>query len=64
MTPPGPTLLDRAEEAGRTVVSVGKIGDIFAHRATGREVKPGGNAACLEAGLAALRDLPDGGWSS
>ena len=59
--PPGLTLLDRAEAAGRAVVSVGKVGDIFAHRATGREIKPGGNAACLDAGLAALADLPDGG---
>jgi len=59
--PPGRTLLDRAEAAGRSVVSVGKIGDIFAHRATGREIKPGPNAACLTAGLDALNDLPDGG---
>jgi len=59
--PPGRTLLDRAEAAGRAVVSVGKIGDIFAHRATGREIKPGANAACLQAGLDALSDLPDGG---
>ncbi|WP_267428202.1 phosphopentomutase [Methylobacterium sp. GC_Met_2] len=59
--PPGVTLLDRAEAAGRAVVSVGKIGDIFAHRATGRELKPGPNAACLTAGLDALKDLPDGG---
>ncbi|QGY04255.1 phosphopentomutase [Methylobacterium mesophilicum SR1.6/6] len=59
--PPGRTLLDQAEAAGRAVVSVGKIGDIFAHRATGREIKPGPNAACLKAGLEALQDLPDGG---
>lgn len=59
--PPGRTLLDRAEAAGRSVVSVGKIGDIFAHRATGREIKPGPNAACLTAGIDALIDLPDGG---
>jgi phosphopentomutase len=59
--PPGLTLLDRAEAAGRSVVSVGKIGDIFAHRATGREIKPGPNAACLQVGLDALQDLPDGG---
>jgi phosphopentomutase len=59
--PPGRTLLDRAEAAGRAVVSVGKIGDIFAHRATGREIKPGANAACLQAGLDALSDLPEGG---
>jgi phosphopentomutase len=61
VTPPGPTLLDSAEAAGRQIVSVGKIGDIFAHRATGREVKPGGNAACLDAGLDALHSLPEGG---
>ncbi|MDH3029499.1 phosphopentomutase [Methylobacterium fujisawaense] len=61
VAPPGRTLLDRAESAGRAVVSVGKIGDIFAHRATGREIKPGPNAACVTAGLAALATLPAGG---
>jgi phosphopentomutase len=59
--PPADTLLDRLTAAGRPVVSVGKIGDIFAHRATGREIKPGGNDACLTAALAALAELPDGG---
>ena len=61
VAPPGRTLLDRAEAAGRAVVSVGKIGDIFAHRATGREIKPGPNAACVTAGLDALATLPEGG---
>ncbi len=37
--PPEPTLLDRLSEAGRTVISVGKIGDIFAHRGTGTILK-------------------------
>ncbi len=59
VAPPGETLLDLA--AGRAVVSVGKIGDIFAHRATGREIKPAGNAACLDAALTAFRALADGG---
>ena len=59
VAPPGETLLDLA--VGRAVVSVGKIGDIFAHRATGTEIKPAGNAACLDGALAAFRDLPDGG---
>ena len=62
VAPPGTTLLDTLAEAGRSVVSVGKIGDIFAHRATGREIKPGANAACLDAALDALRDLPEGGF--
>ncbi|WP_375456826.1 phosphopentomutase [uncultured Methylobacterium sp.] len=61
VAPPGDTLLDILHAAGRPVVSVGKIGDIFAHRATGREVKPAGNAACLDAALDALRSLLDGG---
>jgi phosphopentomutase len=59
--PPGDTILDLAGRAGREVVTVGKIGDIFAHRATGTEIKPHGNDACLAAALAAFRDLAEGG---
>ena len=59
--PPGDTLLDILGAAGRSVVTVGKIGDIFAHRATGREVKPHGNDACLQAALDAFAALPGGG---
>lgn len=62
VTPPDGTLLDGLDAAGRAVVSVGKIGDIFAHRATGREIKPAGNAACLDAALEAFAGLPDGGF--
>jgi phosphopentomutase len=60
--PPDETLLDRLAARGRTVITVGKIGDIFAHRATGEEIKPFGNAAMFEAALAALERLPDGGF--
>ena len=60
--PPSDTILDTLSEAGRPVVTVGKIGDIFAHRGTGREIKPNGNDACLSAAVEALRDLPDGGF--
>ncbi|SLN74758.1 phosphopentomutase [Oceanibacterium hippocampi] len=59
--PPEPTLLDRLEAAGREVVSIGKIGDIFAHKGTGRIVKADGNMALFEATLAALDKLDDGG---
>jgi phosphopentomutase len=59
--PPAETILDQLEKAGRAVVSVGKIGDIFAHRGTGTELKPHGNDACLSAALDAFRALPDGG---
>lgn len=59
--PPADTILDRLSAAGHTVVTVGKIGDIFAHRGTGMEIKPHGNDACLGAALEAFKGLPDGG---
>lgn len=59
--PPAPTLLDRASEAGRGVISVGKIGDIFAYSGTGRVVKADGNEALWSATLSALDELPEGG---
>lgn len=61
MPPPGPTLLDVASASGREVVSIGKIGDIFAHRGTGRIVKAAGNMALCDATLEAIRGLRDGG---
>ncbi|MGO4573129.1 phosphopentomutase [Microvirga sp. 2TAF3] len=60
--PPSDTILDTLTKAGRTVVTVGKIGDIFAHRNTGEEIKPHGNDACLSAAIDALKHLPDGGF--
>jgi len=60
--PPADTLLDLLTRAGRPIATIGKIGDIFAHRGTGREVKPHGNDACLTAAIAAMRTMPDGGF--
>jgi phosphopentomutase len=61
--PPLPdNLLQRAIEAGREVVSVGKIGDIFAHRFTGREIKGRDNAGNLDLALRALGETADGGF--
>jgi phosphopentomutase len=60
--PPSDTILDILTKAGRTVVTVGKVGDIFAHRGTGREIKPHGNDACLSAALEVMDVLPDGGF--
>jgi len=59
--PPEPTLLDRLQAHGRQVISVGKIGDIFAHRGTGEIVKADGNAALCEATLDAMDRCQDGG---
>lgn len=58
---PAGNLLDRAAEAGRTTVTLGKIGDIFGHRATGREIKGRNNDAIVDALLVALDTLEDGG---
>ncbi|MDP3548596.1 MAG: phosphopentomutase [Phreatobacter sp.] len=59
--PPAPTLLKVAEDAGRGVVTVGKIGDIFAHVGTGEVLKASGNAALQARALEGLATLPDGG---
>lgn len=61
VTPPAPTLLDVLSQAGRDVISVGKIGDIFAHSGTGREIKVSGNRAYLETTLANMDGLGEGG---
>jgi phosphopentomutase len=59
--PPSPTLLDALTNAGRQVISVGKIGDIFAHSGTGEEVKVADLDTLMETSLAAMDRLPDGG---
>ncbi len=60
--PPSPTLLDCLTKVGRDVVSVGKIGDIFAHSGTGKEIKMSGHEALMSASLTAMDDLADGGF--
>lgn len=59
--PPAPTLLKTATTAGRHVISVGKIGDIFAHDGTGEEVKVSGNAAMMDKVIDLMPTLRDGG---
>jgi phosphopentomutase len=59
--PPPGNLLERAVAAGRAVVSIGKIGDIFAHQHTGDERKESTNAGNLDLLRATLGDLPDRG---
>lgn len=59
--PPAATLFNLATEAGRDVISVGKIGDIFAHSGTGREIKASGNDELFDRTLEAMSALADGG---
>ncbi len=58
--PPEPTLLDRLSEAGREVVAVGKIGDIFAGRGMTQKIKAPHNMAMFDAALSAMDEAGDG----
>ena len=60
--PPSPTLLDVLTKAGREVISVGKIGDIYAHSGTGKEFKASGNTALMQETLRHMDGLADGGF--
>ena len=62
ITPPTPSLLKVLTDAGRDVVSVGKIGDIYAHVGTGREMKVSGNPTLLQTTLDAMDTVKDGGF--
>jgi phosphopentomutase len=61
MPPPAGNLLEQAEIAGRELISIGKIGDIFAHRHTGREWKGVSNAEHVDMLLQALGQTGQGG---
>jgi phosphopentomutase len=54
-------LLSLASESGREVISVGKIGDIFAHVGTGEAVKGASDSALMRKTVRALGGLRDGG---
>jgi len=58
--PPAPTLLDFLKTAGREVIAVGKIADIFAHQGPTQTIKADGNMALFDATLTALRSAPAG----
>ncbi len=62
VTPPTPSLLKVLTDAGRDVVSVGKIGDIYAHVGTGREMKVSGNPTLMQTTLNAMDTVKDGGF--
>jgi len=60
--PPKPTLLDIAKEAGREVIAIGKIGDIYAHCGPTKIVKANGNSALGEATLKEMNKALDGSF--
>lgn len=60
-TPPHlPTLLDALKAAGREVICVGKVSDIFAHRGVTQSLKAHGNREVMDKLLQAMQDAPDG----
>ena len=61
VAPPNATILDRAHDSGRAIVTIGKIGDIFAHRNTATERKGISNDSHFTMAVETMRDLPDGG---
>jgi phosphopentomutase len=60
INPPEPTLLDRLKDAGRQVIAIGKIADIFAHNGVTDERKANGNEALFDTTLKAMDDAGDG----
>jgi phosphopentomutase len=60
LVPPAPTLLDHLVDAGREVIGIGKISDIFAGRGITRSLHSEGNADGLRLTLEALPTLERG----
>lgn len=58
--PPEPTLLDRLVARGSSVIAIGKIGDIFAHRGISEVRKAAGTMALFDLTLGAMTDAGDG----
>ncbi len=58
--PPEPTLLDRLTSAGRHVIAIGKIGDIYAHQGVTEVRKANGNMALFDKTLTAMDDAAHG----
>jgi phosphopentomutase len=60
--PPHPTLLNVLSEAGRDIITIGKIGDIYAHSGTGREVKVSGFETLMATTETEMPRLKPGGY--
>ncbi|BCS89148.1 phosphopentomutase [Pseudodesulfovibrio sediminis] len=60
LPPPAPTVLDRLKEAGREVVSVGKIADIFAHQGITKKVKAPDSDGLFDLLEEEVENAPDG----
>lgn len=59
VNPPQDTLLDKMQQAGGQVISVGKIADIYAHRGITRAVKASGLPELWDVTLHEMQHAPD-----
>jgi phosphopentomutase len=57
--PPAPTLLDKLTQSGGTVISIGKIADIYAHQGISKAVKANGLAALVDKTISEYIAAPD-----
>ncbi|MEO7222870.1 MAG: phosphopentomutase [Devosia sp.] len=62
ISPPEPTLLDRAKAAGRQVFAIGKISDIYAGHGVTHKIKANGNMVLFDRTLEALEMARDGDY--
>jgi phosphopentomutase len=60
LAPPEPTVLDALKAAGKEVVGLGKIPDIYQHQGFTREVHTAGNMDGVDRTLEVMRERPDG----
>jgi phosphopentomutase len=58
--PPAKTLLDYLKDAGREVIAIGKIADIYAHQGVTQTIKADGNMALFDATLKAMKTATEG----
>lgn len=58
--PPAKTLLDYLKTAGREVIAIGKIADIYAHQGITQTIKADGNQALFDATIEAFKKAPAG----
>lgn len=59
VSPPAPTVLQKLTDAGGTVISIGKIADIYAHCGITKGIKASGLPALWDATLKAVAEAPD-----
>jgi phosphopentomutase len=60
LSPPHPTVLDALRDAGKEVIGVGKIPDIYSHQGFTREIHTDSNSDGMAKTLELMNEKPDG----